>query len=49
MTCKRGRRYYKINETAIADKDNILTTLSLYLSLVVLQLGGIAFALPPVL
>ena len=35
-----------IKETAILDKDNILAMISLYLSLVVFQLG---FALPPVL
>ena len=55
MTWKHGRRYHTyfcarksyFKETAILDKDNILTMLSLYLSLVEFQLGGVA--LPPVL
>ena len=37
----------QIKETAIPDKDNVLAMLSLYLALVVFQLGG--FALLPVL
>ena len=47
MTWARGRHYYYLlfKETAIPDKDNVLAMLSLYLSLVAFQLGGLHYCL----
>ena len=53
MTWTRGRHYHYLllyaeilnKETAMPDKDNVSAMLSLYLSLVVFQLGGLLYRL----